>query len=253
MKNPLAFLRGIWYNKAVKQKGGHLMSETNRRRIGIIVPALILFGGEILKRLLRILYAAAVSDVLYQSSPLAAVLNWASYAAEIAALAIAAALIASAVSRGCTTTGAAFLGIFLAALLFDGLAAFLTDLWQNNIAGVESYAALNLLSSMIEPAAVAAGTFAAALLFTRTKKTPRTRAVLSVSLVSALYTAARLVITGCDIVSFLRLYRYPTAPEITSMITDALTALLFGVLLWGLAYLAVLILCRFRFDKEKTV
>ena len=209
------------------------------RRIGVFASVPVFFGLEAIKRILRVLYAALASDVLYSASPLPEVLFWISVTLEMLALALAVGTVAVAVKDG-ARKGAALFGLFVGVLLLDGITAFLIDLWQHNIAGVEAYAALNLLLQAAEPAAVLAGGFLLAVLFRRTGKTDAGRCMLTVGVLSAIYTAVRLAVVLTDVIAFFRLYRYPTAAEITSMITDAVSVLLLcGVVFFGASFLTV--------------
>ena len=214
------------------------------RRIGVFASVPVFLGLEAIKRILRVLYAALASDVLYSASPLPEVLFWVSVTLEMLALALAVGTITVAVKDG-ARKGAALLGLFVGVLLLDGIIAFLIDLWQHNIAGIEAYAALNLLLQTAEPAAVLLGGFILAVLFGRTGKTDAGRCILSVGTVSALYTAARLAVVLTDVIAFFRVYRYPTAAEITAMITDAVSVLLLcGVVFFGASFLTVRIWLR---------
>lgn len=214
------------------------------RRIGVFASVPVFLGLEAIKRILRVLYAALASDVLYSASPLPEVLFWVSVTLEMLALALAVGTITVAVKDG-ARKGAALLGLFVGVLLLDGIIAFLIDLWQHNIAGIEAYAALNLLLQTAEPAAVLLGGFILAVLFGRTGKTDAGRCMLSVGTVSALYTATRLAVVLTDVIAFFRVYRYPTAAEITAMITDAVSVLLLcGVVFFGASFLTVRIWLR---------
>ena len=250
LQMPLAFPGGIWYNQSKCMKGGLGMESS--RRIGFFSSVPVFLGVEVLKRILRVLYAAFSSDVLYSSSPLPDILYWVAAGVEMIALALAVGTVAAAVKHS-VRKGAALVGLSLGVLLFDGVLAFLIDLWQHNIAGVEAYAALNLLIQMIEPAALLVLGFVFAVVFRRAGKTDAGRCFLTVGVLAAIYTAARLAAVAVDIAEFFRIYRYPTAAEVTAMITDVVSVLLLcGVLFFGMAYITVRFWQRFDDRKESS-
>ena len=224
------------------------MKQTASRRVSLFYAVPAVLGLEIVKRILRVLVAAFSSDVLYRSSPLPDVLYWVSVGIEMIALGLAVGTVCLAIRN--TGRAAALAGLFLGTLVLDGAVAFLIDLWQHNIAGVEELAALNLLLQMVEPATVIAVGFGIALLFESIGKTGG-KPLLAAGVTAALYAVARLAAVASDVIAFFRVYRYPTAAEITSMITDGVSVLLLsGVLFFAAAYFAVFLWRRLSERKE---